>query len=123
MLQSVREAGEETLIIRRLTSEVGISFFNQHDSLSRPCSAFDLDPATCVIKRKRSRPQANRSRSQSRIGYFKNDTAYIFVSEEIVAREPEVVFRAFDVAEEGVAPPAGEETDIACLGNRRLTPY
>jgi hypothetical protein len=123
VLQSVREASKETPIVRRFTSEVGISFFNKHDSLSRPRSALHLDPATAVTKRKRSRPQANLFRPQSRISYFKNDAAYIFVSEEIVTRELEVVLRAFYVAEERIAPPASKEADIAYLGNPRLAPY
>jgi len=38
-----------------------------------------------------------------------NDAAHIFVSEEIVARELQVVLRAFHVAEERVAAPAGKE--------------
>jgi hypothetical protein len=121
--ERARSPSKEALIIRRFTSEVGISFFNKHDSLSRPRSGLHLDPATAVSKRKRSRPQANFFRPQSRIGYFKNDAAYIFVSEEIVARELEVVLRAFHVAEERVAPPAGKEADIACLCSCRLTPY
>jgi hypothetical protein len=123
VLQSVREASKETPIILWFATEVGISFFNKHDSLSRPRSTLHLDPTTAVTKRKRSRPQANLFRPQSRIREFKNDAAYIFVSEEIVARELEVVLRAFHVAEERVAPPAGKEADIACLCNPRLTPH
>jgi len=123
VFQSVREASNEALVIRRFTSEVGISFFDKYDCLSRPRSALHLDPATAVTKRKRSRPQANLFCSQSRIRYFKNDAAYIFVSEEIVACELEVVLRAFHVTEERVAPPAGKEADVDCLCNPRLTPY
>jgi len=52
---------------------------------------------------------------QSRVRYFKNDAAHIFVSEEIVACELEVVLRAFHVAEERVAAPAGKEAGIAAL--------
>src|ERR1700676_2239514 len=54
---------------------------------------------------------------------FKNDAAYIFVSEEIVARELEVVLCAFHVAEERVAAPAGKEAGISCLCNPRLATY
>src|SRR5205814_4579788 len=123
VLQSVREASKETPIVRRFTSEVGVSFFDQHDSLSRSRSTLHLDPAAAVTWPKRSRPQANLFCPQSRIRYFKNDAAYIFVSEEIVARELKVVLRAFHVAEERVATPAGKEADIACLCNPRLTPH
>ena len=113
MLQSVREGGKETLIVCRFTREIGISLFDKYDRLRRPGSALHLDPATAATRRQRSRPQANRFRPQSRSGYFQNDATYIFVSEEIVARELEVVLRAFHVAEERVAPPAGKEADIA----------
>jgi hypothetical protein len=119
----VREASKEALIIRRFTSEVGISFFNKHDRLSRPRSALYLDPATTVTKRKRSRPKANLFCPQSRIRHFKNDAAYILVSEEIVACELEVVLCAFYVAEERVASPAGKEASLSCICNPRLAPY
>ena len=55
----MREASEETPIVRRFTSEVGISFFDKQDSLCRPRSALHLDPATAITLRKRARPQAN----------------------------------------------------------------
>src|SRR6202035_595107 len=98
----------------------GISFFDKHDSLGRPRSALHLNPVAAITWLKRARPQANLFGPQSRIRYFKNDAAYIFVGEEIVARELEVVLRAFHVAEERVAPPAGKEADISCLCNPRL---
>src|SRR6202022_111456 len=103
--------------------EVGIFFFDKHDSLGRSRSTLHLDPAATVTWRKRSRPQANLFCPQSRVRYFKDDAAHIFVSEEIVARELEVVLRAFHVAEERVAPPAGKEAGIACLCYHRLAPY
>src|SRR5438132_2530846 len=58
VLQSVREGSKETLIVRRFTSEVGISFFDKYDRLCRPRSALCLDPAA-ITWRKRARPQAN----------------------------------------------------------------
>src|ERR1700731_5427221 len=120
VLQSVCEASKETPIVRRFTCEVGISFFDKHDSLGRPRSALHLNPAAAVTWRKRSRPKAHLSCPQSRIRYFKNDAAYIFVSEEIVARELEAILRAFHVAEKRVAPPAGKEAVVSCLCNPRL---
>src|SRR6266849_7580138 len=56
VLQSVREGSKETLIVRRFTSEVGISFFDKYDRLRRPGSALHLDPATAITWRKRARP-------------------------------------------------------------------
>src|SRR5260370_25076161 len=123
VLQSVREGGKETPIVRRCTSEVGISFFDKQDRLGRPRSAIYLDPADAITWSKRARPQANLFCPQSRVRYFKNDAAHIFVGEEIVARELQVVLRAFHVAEERVAAPAGKEAGIACLCNPRLAPY
>src|SRR5216683_6197295 len=123
VLQSVREGSKETLIARRFTSEVGISFFDKYDRLRRSGSALHLCPAAAIPWRKRARPQANLFCPQSRVRYFKNDAAHIFVSEEIVARELQVVLRAFHVAEEGVTAPSGEEADITCLCNPRLAPY
>src|SRR5882762_3361388 len=121
VLQSVREGDKETLIVRRFTSEVGIFFFDKYDRLRRPGSALHLDPAA-IIWRKRARPQANLFCPQSRVRYFKNDAAHIFVSEEIVARELQVVLRAFHVAEERVAAPAGKEASITRLCNSRVAP-
>ncbi len=108
--------------MRRFTSEVGISFFDKQDSLGRLRSALHLDPAAAITWRKRARPQANLFCAQSRVRYFKDDAAHIFVSEEIVARELQVVLRAFHVAEERVAAPAGKEAGIASLCNARLAP-
>src|SRR6267378_6745026 len=123
VLQSVREGSKETPIGRRFTSEVGISFLDKYHRLRGPGSAFDLTPATTIIWRKRARPQANLFFHQSRVRYLKNDAAHIFVSEEIVARELQVVLRAFHVAEERVAAPAGEKAGISCLCNPRVAPY
>src|SRR5882762_4065892 len=123
VLQSVREGSKEALIVRGFTSEVGISFFDKYDRLRRPGSALHLDPTATITWRKRARPQANFFCPQNRVRYFKNDAAHVFVSEEIVTRELQVVLRAFHVAEERIAAPAGKETGIACLCNPRLVPY
>lgn len=122
VLQSVREGSNETFIVRRFTSKVGISLFDKYDRLRRPRSALHLDPAA-ITSRKRARPQANLFCPQSRVRYFKNDAAHIFLSEEIVARELQVVLRTFHVAEERVAAPAGKESGITCLCNPRLAPH
>jgi hypothetical protein len=56
VLQSVREGGKETPIIRRCTSEVRISFFYKYDRLCRARSALYLNPAAAITWLKRSRP-------------------------------------------------------------------
>jgi hypothetical protein len=87
VLQGVREGGKETPIVCWRTSEVGVSFFYKYDRLRRPRSALNLDPTAAITRRKRARPQADLFSSQSRVRYFKNDAAHIFVSEKIVASE------------------------------------
>src|ERR1700731_3920199 len=57
VLQRVREASKETLIVRRITREVGISLLNKNDGLSRPRSAFSLNPAATIASRERASPQ------------------------------------------------------------------
>src|SRR5260370_3762769 len=121
VLQSVREASQETLIVRRFTREVGISLFDKYDCLRRPGSALHLGPPS-ITWCKRARPQPNLFCPQRRVGYFENDAAHIFVSEEIVTRELQAVLRAFHVAEERIAAPAGKEAGIACLCNLRVAP-
>src|SRR6267378_2562174 len=123
VLKSVREGSKETLIVRRFTREVGIFFFDKYYRLRRPRPALHLDPTAAITWRKRARPQANLVCPQSRVGYFKNDAAHIFVSEEIVACELEVVLRTFNVAEERVAAPAGKEAGITCFCNPRSARY
>src|SRR6267142_459743 len=107
VLQSVCVSSKETPILSRFTREVGISLFGKQDSLRRTRSALRLDPAAAITCRERARPQANLLRPQSRVRHFEDDAAHIFVSEEIVAREPQVVLRAFHIAEEWIAAPAG----------------
>src|SRR5882672_1258283 len=122
MLQSVREGGKKPLIVPRFPREVGTSVLDKQDSLRRPRSALRLDPAAAMAWHKRARPQAKLCRPQSSVGYFKSDAADVFVGEEIVTRELQVVLRAFHVAEERVATPAGKEAVITCLCHPRLPP-
>src|SRR4029077_16824080 len=109
--------------MRGLTRKVSISFFDKYDRLCRTGTALYLDPCAAITWRKRAGPQANLVCPQSRVRYFKNDAAHIFVGEEIVPRELQLVLRAFHVAKERVAAPAGEKAGIACLRNPRLAPY
>src|SRR6267142_6275598 len=122
VLQSVCESSKETPILSRLTREVGISLFDEQDSLRRTRSALRLDPTAAIACRERARPQADLLRPQSRVRHFEDDAAHIFVSEEIVAREPKVVLRAFHIAEEWIAAPAGEEAILTCLCDPCLPP-
>src|SRR5580700_6845866 len=120
VLESVREPRKEASIMRGLTRKVGISFFDKYDRLRRTGSALYLGPCAAITWRKGARPQANILCPQGRVGYFENNGAHVFVSEEIVARELQLVLRAFHVAEERIAAPAGKESGVACLCNTRL---
>src|SRR5260370_25092887 len=48
VLQSVSERSKDTLIVRRLTSEVGISFCDKSDRLRSTGSALHLDPDAII---------------------------------------------------------------------------
>src|SRR6266849_4060125 len=74
VLQRVREAGNETRIVRRFAREIGVSLpVDKQDSLRRPSSALRLDPAASLAWGQRAGPQANLLRAQGRVGHFKND--------------------------------------------------
>src|SRR6267378_444342 len=115
VFQSVREGWNKSRVVCRFAREVGIFFFDKYYRLRRPRTALHLDPTAAIIWHKRARPQPHFSCSQSRVRHFKNDAAHIFVSEEIVACELEVVLRTFNVAEERVAAPASKEAGITCF--------
>ena len=116
VLERVREAPNETCVVRRFPREVVISLpIDKYDSLRRPRPALRLDPAAPLTRAQRAGPQANLVRSQGRVGYFKNDAAYILVGEEIVAGELQVVLCALHIAEERIAAPAREEAIVAGL--------
>jgi hypothetical protein len=54
----------------------------------------------------RASPKANLFRPQGRVGHLQHDAAHVFVSEEIVAGELQVVQGAPHIEEEGIATPA-----------------
>ena len=84
MFQRVREDGDETGIVRRLTSQVGISLpADKKDGLRGQRAAIGLDP-TPARAGKRAGPQANPCRSKDRVGHFQRDAAHVFVGEEVV---------------------------------------
>jgi len=83
-----------------------------------------LNPATAITWRKRSRPQDELFvRPRAELGTSRTMLHTSFVSEEIIARELEVVLRAFHVAEEGSLRQPAKKAGIACLCNPRLAPY
>src|ERR1700737_1996954 len=63
----------------------------------------------------RARPKGNLFRTKGRGGHLQHDAAHVFVSEEIVAGELQVVQGSPHVEEEGIATPAREETVVASL--------
>ena len=106
---AVREDGDETGIVRRLTREVGISLrADKEDSLRGQRAAVRLDP-TPARAVQRAGPQANPFGPKGRVGHFQHDAAHVFVGEEIVAGELQIVQGALRVEEEGIAAPAREE--------------
>jgi hypothetical protein len=87
VLQRVREDGNETGIIRRLTAEVGSVFrTGKEDSLLRPRAPVRLNPFPARAVQRAS-PQAQVLEPQCGIWYFQRDAAYVFVGKEIVAGE------------------------------------
>src|SRR5262249_37785337 len=118
VLKRVRENGQETRVVGRRTSEVRIFFLARKDvRLGRQRAAVHLTPAAApaALGNQGAGPQANLLRPQGRVGHFKSDAAHVFVSEEIVAGELQIVLCAFHVAEEWIAAPAGKEPVIARL--------
>jgi hypothetical protein len=100
VLQRVREGADETDIVLRLSGEVGNSLragkTEDKEELQGPRAALHLDPAPYrSIRREQSAvPQAKLFESQSRVGHFQHDAAYILVGEKIVASELQVVHGA-----------------------------
>ena len=89
-----------------------------------PRAAIRLDPvpARAVCRDQRAGPEANLFRPQGRVGHFEHDAAHVFVGEEIVAGELQVVQGARHVEEEGIAAPAREEAVVAGLRHPCIPP-
>src|SRR5262249_8990654 len=116
VFERVGELVDETRIVLGLTREVRVSLpIDEQDGLRRPRSPLGLDPSASLGANERSGPQANLPRTQSGVGHFENDAAHVFVSEEIVAGELEVILCAPHVAEERITAPAGEEAAVTLL--------
>ena len=99
-------------------SEVGsVLLAGKEGSLVGPRAAIRLDPtpAHAVCRDQRADPQANLFPPQNRVGHFQHDAANIFVGEEIVAGELQVVQGARNVKEERLAAPTREEAVVAGL--------
>ena len=115
VFQLVREDGDETGIVRRLTREVGISLrADKEDGLRGQRAAIRLDP-TPARPVQRAGPQANPFGSKDRVRHLQHDAAHIFVGEEIVTGELQIVQSPLRVEEEGIAAPAREEAVAAGL--------
>jgi hypothetical protein len=115
VLQSVRENGNEAIVVYRLTRKVGISLVaNKEDRLRGQRTAVCLDPAPDDADQ-RAGPQANPFAPKVSVEHFQDDAAHVLVGEEIVARELLVIHHAVHVYEEGIAAPAREEAVLAGL--------
>jgi hypothetical protein len=113
VFQRVREDGYETGIVRRLTRKVGLSLHaDKKNGLRGQRAAIRLDP-TSFRRGKRPGPQVNPFRSKDRVGHFQRDAANIFVDEEVVTGELQIVQGALRVEEKGITPPAREEAVAA----------
>ena len=115
VFQRVCEDGDETGIVYRLTREVGISLpADKKDGLRGQRAAIRLDP-TPARAVQRAGPQVNPSRSKDRVGHLQHDAAHVFVGEEVVTGELQIVQGPLRVEEKGIAPPAREEAVAASL--------
>ena len=105
----MREHRNETGIIRRLTGKIVSALrASKEDSLLRPRAAVRLNPSPADVVQ-RAGPDAQVLAAQFGVGYFDCDAAYVFVGEEIVAGELQVVRSTLRVEEEGIASPARKE--------------
>src|SRR5262249_54849246 len=123
-LQRVRKNGEETRVAGRLSGQIGISLLaGKEGQLRGPRTAIRLDPAPAMRGGQRAGPQANLLRTPGRVGHFENNAAHVFISEEIIAGELQIVLCAFHVAEEGIAAPTSKEAVITCFRYLWLPPH
>src|SRR5258705_8680740 len=119
MLEGMREGTDETRVVLRLRSAIGfVLLAGEERRLGRSCSALPLHPTPAAVRRNhRARIKAHQTFPQRGIGHFQRDTANVFVAEEILTDELEVVEGA-GVEEKGIAAPAREEPIVA--GRRHL---
>src|SRR5882672_7238288 len=116
MLEGVREGTDETGVVLRLRGAIGfVLLAGEERRLGRSCSALPLHPTPAAIRRnQRARIETHQTFPQRRVGHFQRDAANVFIAEEILTNELEVV-KGAGVEEKGIAAPARKEA----IGPRR----
>src|SRR6266446_1437631 len=114
MLEGMREGTDKTGVVLLAGKE---------RCLGRPCSALPLHPAPAAVRRnQRARVKPHQAFSQRSVGHFQRDAANIFIAEEILTNELEIVEGA-GVEEKGIAAPARKEAIVACRRHLRLSAH
>src|SRR5258705_9352784 len=115
MLEGMRECTDETGVVLRLRGAICfVLLAGKEGRLGWSCSALPLHPAPAAVRRnQRARIKAHQTFPQRRVGHFKCDAANVFIAEEILPNELEVVEGA-GVEEKGIAAPARKEAIVAC---------
>src|SRR5216683_916510 len=109
VFQFVREHAYEAIIICWVSAEVfGSLLAGKENRLQGPSPTVRLNPAVCSLVHCAS-PNPYRFGSQSRVGQFKHDAANIFVCEEVIPCELNVIEIAVYVEKERVAAPTKEK--------------
>src|ERR1700674_570480 len=121
MLEGMREGADETGVVLWLCGAIGLVLLaGKERRLGRSCSALPLDPTPAAVRRnQRARIKAHQTFPQRRVGHFQRDAANVFIAEEILANELEVV-KGAGVEEKGIAAPARKEAIVA--RRRHLAP-
>src|SRR5882762_866755 len=115
MLEGMRESTDETCVVLRLRGAIGfVLLAGKERRLGRSCSALPLHPTPAAIRRnQRARIKAHQTFPQRGVGHFQRDAANVFIAEEILTDELEVV-KGAGVEEKWIAAPAREEAIVAC---------
>src|SRR4029077_15912299 len=121
MLERVRENTDETGVILRLRGAISLVLLAGKEwCLGGPRSTLRLHPAPPAVGRNhRAGIQTHQRFPKSRVGHFQRDAANVFIAEEILTYELEVVEGA-GVEQTRLDPPARKEAIVACGRHLRL---
>src|SRR4029077_13527674 len=114
MLERVRENTDETGVILRLRGAISrVLLAGKERRLGGPRSTLRLHPAPPAVGRNhRAGIQTHQRFPKSRVGHFQRNAANVFIAEEILTDELEVVEGA-GVEEEWIATPPRKEAIVA----------